>query len=50
MPRCHIYHSISLVQPKPLNLQHGTHHMLAHLKQNGIQPKHTPRMSYHIRI
>ena len=52
MHRCHIYQSISLAQTKPLHLQHETHHMLAHLKQNCIQPKHkhTPRMSYHIPI
>ena len=36
MSRCHIYKSISLRKAKPLHLQHGTHHMLAHLKQNDI--------------
>ena len=32
--------AFSLAKAKPLHLQHGTHHMLAHLKQNGIQSKH----------
>lgn len=45
-----IYQSIFLSQAKFLHLQHKIHHMLAHLEQNGNQPKHkhTPDVSYHI--
>ena len=50
MPRCLIYQNIFLAQAKPLHLEHGTYHMLAHLKQNDnhLKYKHTSGVSYHI--